>query len=597
MSYKPLRDYGIIGDMRTAALVGRDGSIDWTCFPRFDSASVFARILDHGRGGHWSVAPTARAESSQRYESGTNVLETRFSTGGGELRVTDFMPVLEWDEQFASHHEIHRVLEARGEPLEVEVVFRPRFDYGRLPADFRIRKYGVLATDEHRETLTLSTEDPVAWDTDGEEGGVTARFRLAPGQTRHLVLRYDDDEVYPCARYDTAGKLARTRTFWRDWSACIDYEGPYRELVERSALVLKLLFYAPTGAMVAAPTTSLPERLGGVRNWDYRFSWLRDSTFTLHALHAMGKYEELDRYMTFLKKVCRRSADPLQVLFGIGGERDVPEVELPHLEGYMGSAPVRAGNGAYTQYQLDVYGEVMDAIHIWRRNFEMTEGVWELVRRIAESVVRIWRDPDEGVWEVRDEPRHFVFSKVMAWVALHRAVAVVDDLGLDHDTSRWQAVMADIRREVLELGWNEELQTFVQHYDARVTDAANVVIPLVRFLPPDDPRVLGTLRRIQSELGHPSGFIYRYHAPDGLPEGEGAFWVSTFQMAQALARAGHREEAVEVFEDVIEHASPLGLLSEEIDPDTGTLLGNYPQAFSHIGLINAAHVLARTAGG
>lgn len=594
MQYRPLSDYGLIGDMRTAALVARDGSIDWACFPRFDSPSVFARILDRDRGGFFSVAPVEGRPLAQRYEPGTNVLETAFSTPGGELRVTDFMPVLEWNEQLASHHEIHRTLEARGGPVEVEVRLRPAFDYGRSRSGFMERKFGILATDHWDHALTLAVEGGADWRVDGEAGEAVARLRLEPGQVRCLILRHDDDEVHPCERYESPGKLAATRAFWREWSRGIDYQGPYRELVERSALALKLLFYAPSGAVVAAPTTSLPEGLGGVRNWDYRFSWLRDSTFTLQALQAIGKFEELDRYMTFLKKVCRRSGDPLQILFGIGGERELPEVELAHLEGYAGSAPVRIGNGAVHQYQLDVYGEVMDAIHIWRRHFEMTEGIWELVRRLAESVVRIWREPDDGVWEVRDGPRHFVFSKVMAWLALRRAVAVVEDLGLDHDISRWRAAMAEIRAEVLELGWNDERGTFVQHYDTDRTDAANVVLALVRFLPPDDPRIAGTLDRIRSELGHSSGFIHRYRTPDGLPGGEGAFWVSTFQMAQALARTGRRDEGVELFERVITRAGPLGLLSEVIDPDTGTLLGNYPQAFSHIGLINAAHVLART---
>ena len=597
MSYKPLGEYGLIGDMRTAALVSRDGSIDWSCFPRFDSPSVFARILDHKRGGFWSIAPTGRFQSSHEYEAGTNVLVTRFDSGSGELLLTDFMPALEWNEQLASHHEIHRRLEARGGPVDIETRFQPRFDYASSRSTFKRRKFGILATDGHDEVLTVATNRPVDWEIGEKATEARASFRLEPGKACWFVLRYDDDEVWPCERYESWKKLKHTRSFWLSWLEGIRYTGPYRSLVERSALTLKMLFYAPTGAIVAAPTTSLPEEIGGVRNWDYRYSWLRDSTFTLFGLDALGKFEELDRYMGFLKKVCRRGDDPLQILFGIGGELELPESELPHLEGYRASSPVRIGNSAADQFQLDVYGEVMDAIHIWRRRYDMTEGIWELCKRLADGAMRLWREPDAGVWELRGRRHHFVFSKVMCWVAMNRAIRLVEELGIDFDVSEWRSCQDEIRLDVLERGWNEGRQTFVQHYDTDRTDAANIVLSIVRFLPHNDPRVLATLDRIREELGHPSGLLYRYRTPDGLPGGEGAFCVITFQMAQALALAGRHEQAEELFETVIGYASPLGLFSEEIDPDTGELLGNYPQAFSHIGLINAAHVLARTRPG
>lgn len=421
------------------------------------------------------------------------------------------MPALEWNRQLASHHEIHRRLEATGGAVAAEVVLRPRFDYARDEPRFRERAHGVLAADGAGEVLTVAGVPGEEWTISEARGEARARVELEPGESRSLVLRWDDDEVWPAIDYRSDRKLEATRRFWRSWSGEVDYRGDYRRLVERSALTLKLLFYAPTGAVVAAPTTSLPEVLGGERNWDYRFSWLRDATYTLSALHALGKHEEIDRYMVYLKKVCRPEAEHLQIMFGVGGERGLPEAELEHLEGYEGSGPVRVGNAASGQFQLDVYGEVLDSIHVWRKNHRMTEGMWELCRRLATHVCDRWTDKDHGVWEVRGPRRHYVFSKVMAWVALDRAVRIADDLGLNGD--------------------------------------------------------------------------------------EGAFWVSSFQLAQVLALAGREEEARELFESAVGYAGPLGLFSEQVDPDTGRMLGNFPQAFSHIGLINAAHVLDRSRRG
>lgn len=594
MSYSPLRHYGVIGDMRTAALVGRDGSIDWCCLPRFDASSVFARLLDDDEGGHWSVSPVAPHESRQAYEEGTNVLTTRFETDGGVLRVIDFMPAREWNRQYASHHEIHRRLEVEAGSVEVEVVFRPRFDYARLEPRFSRRRQGVLATDGKNEALTVSGVAGEDWEIRQEEGEARLRLQLSSGDRRFLVLRYDDDEVWPIGRYRSPEKLAATRRFWLDWGSDLRYEGPYEELVQRSALVLKLLCYAPSGAVVAAPTTSLPETIGGGRNWDYRFSWLRDSTYALFAFYALGKFEELDRYMVYLKKVCRREAEFLQIMYGVDGEKDLPEKELVHLEGYHGSRPVRVGNAAADQFQLDVYGEVLDSIHIWLKKHDMTEGMWELCQRLAEQVCERWRVPDQGVWEMRGPARHFVFSKVMAWVALDRAVRIAEQLERSGPLERWRKERDAIRAQVLEKGWNDEKGAFVQHYGSDEMDASNLVLPLVHFLPADDPRILDTVERTVEELAHPSGLLYRHRTRDYLAGEEGVFWVNTFQLAQVLALSGHHDHAVEVFERAVDHMGALGLASEELDPDTGDMLGNYPQAFTHIGLINAAHVLART---
>lgn len=591
--YLPLRDYGIIGDMRTAALVGRDGSIDWCCFPRFDSPSAFARILDHRHGGHWTVRPAGEFRSSQTYVAGTNVLVTRHRTASGLLEVTDYMPAREWDLRAWAYLEIHRRVRALEGRVELETIFAPRFDYARARPRWRRRRNGVLAADGRRETLALASDLPWEWTVrEGEEARGLAE--LEAGGEGWLILRYDDDEVWPVPTYEAEKKLERTLRLWREWTAEIRYAGPYREAVERSALVLKLLFYRPTGAVVAAPTTSLPEEIRGARNWDYRFSWLRDSTYTLFGLYALGKHRESDSYMTYLKKVCREETEGLQVMYGIGGEREIPERELEHLEGYRGSRPVRTGNAAVRQFQLDVYGEVLDSVHIWRRDHEMTEGMWELCRRLASEVMERWREPDMGPWEARTHPHHWVFSKVMCWVAMDRVVRAAEELGLPGDVERWRACRKAIRKDVLALGWSEHRQAFVQHYYTERMDAANLTIPILRFLPHDDPRVRGTIEAIIEELAHPSGFLYRYRTEDGVPGTEGAFWLNSFHLSQALALGGEHERAEEWFENLLGYRSPLGLMSEEIDPESGELLGNFPQGFSHIGLINAAHVLSRT---
>jgi GH15 family glucan-1,4-alpha-glucosidase len=594
VDYRPLRDYGIIGDMRTAALVSRGGSIDWCCFPRFDSASVFARLLDRRRGGFFRIGPADGTDGELRYEPGTNVLATTFATGSGVVRLTDFMPCLEWDHQLASHHEIHRRLQCEAGDVEIDAVFQPGFDYGSNPAHFDLRRYGLLASDGHGEVLTVTGDAGVEWRIDEETAMARSTLRLGSGESCWFVLRYDDDEVWPFPHYEAAAKLEGTRSFWRAWSDDLRYEGPYESAVERSALTLKLLFYAPTGAIVAAPTTSLPEELGGVRNWDYRYSWLRDSTYTLFGLHALGKFQELERYMLFLKKTCRPRNDHLQIMFGIGGERELPERTLDHLEGYRGSKPVRVGNAAVEQFQLDVYGEVIDSVHIWRRHLEMTEGMWALTRSLVDDVLRLWRKPDFGVWEFRTGPKHFVFSKVMAWVAVDRAIRAAEELDLPGDLDRWRRARKEIHAQVMERGWNEERETFVQHYGTDRVDAANLLIGVLRFLPHGDPRVRSTIERVIADLRHEkSGLVYRYRTDDGLPGSEGCFLVNTFHLAQALGLIGEVDRAIEVFERALSYASPLGLFSEEIEPDTGELVGNFPQALSHIGLVNAAHVLSR----
>lgn len=594
--YRPLSDYGIIGDMRTCALVARDGSIDWCCLPRFDSPSVFGRLLDADVGGYWRIGPEGAPSGIQYYEPRTNLLVTRHETELGIVEVTDFMPCLEWDRQLASHHEIHRrvrVLEGR---MRIECAFQPRFDYALSETAFSIRRYGLLATDGVDEVVTLTGDRSHIWRIDEERGEARTVCEVEVGREAWFVLRYDDDEVWAPEQYEAEQKLRNTRHFWLSWAEDLRYHGEYEGLVVRSALALKLLFYAPTGAIVAAATTSLPEEIGGQRNWDYRFSWLRDSTYTLFALHVLGKFPELDRYMIYLKKICReRSESHRQIMFGVGGERHLPERKLDHLDGYRGSRPVRVGNAAVNQFQLDIYGEVMDSMHIWRLNHEMTEGMWVLAQSLVDDVLRLWDEPDLGPWEVRSEPRHFVFSKVMAWVTLDRAIRAAEELGMPCALDDWRRAREEIHADVLENGWSEERQTFTQHYDTDQTDAANLLIGVLRFLPHEDPRVAATVDRTVEDLRDPhTGLLFRYLTDDGVPGSEGCFLVNQFHLSQAYALMGRVDEAREAFETAIAYTSPLGLMSEEIEPSSGALVGNFPQAFSHIGLINAAYVLSRS---
>jgi GH15 family glucan-1,4-alpha-glucosidase len=588
-----ISDYGLIGDMRTAALVGLDGGIDWCCLPRFDSASVFAALLDPERGGTWAVSPEGKWTSSQRYLPRTNILETTFQTAeGGTVSLTDFMPVAEDGRPSGSHSEIHRKLRCSRGKVTMQMTFMPRFEYGARTTRLELLRAGLFATDRTDQVLTLSSAKPFIWTI--EQSTATTRFELEKGEERWVVLRYDDDDIHPVDRYESSRKLDNTAAFWQRWSSKVRYRGPYRGMVKRSALALKLLTHSETGAMIAAPTTSLPETIGGIRNWDYRFVWLRDAAFTLAALDAVGHYHEADQFMRFLKKVCRHEGGGhLQIMYGIDGRRDLIERQLDHLNGYRSSRPVRVGNGAVGQLQLDVYGEVMETADIWRRNHEMTEGTWRVLRGLVDWVSRNWHLPDSSIWEVRGEVRHYVFSKVMSWVALDRGIRMAEELTLESDTATWRAAREAVHAEIMERGWSEKRQSFVQSYDEEALDAAALAIPMVRFLPWDHPRVRSTVLAVARELTSQDGeLVYRYRQPDGLEGEEGAFSICTFWLAQALAMIGERERADRVFRRMLRHANHVGLYSEEIDPLTGEFLGNFPQAFTHIALINCAAALA-----
>jgi len=589
-----LSDYGLIGDMRTAALVGLDGAIDWCCLPRFDSGSVFAALLDPERGGTWAIRPAVDWTSTQRYLPRTNILETTFRTAGGVAVLTDFMPVDEDCRPSGPHPEIHRQLRCTRGRVPMQITFMPRFEYGARATRLEQLRNGLFATDRTDQVLTLSSTKPCDWLV--EQSGAIARFPLEKGDDRWLVLRYDDDDIHPADRYESARKLDITAAFWARWASGVRYSGPFRGMVKRSALVLKLLTHAETGAIIAAPTTSLPETIGGVRNWDYRFVWLRDAAFTLAALDAVGHRREADRFMRFLKRVCRHEGGGhLQIMYGIDGRRDLVERQLDHLAGYMGSRPVRVGNGAAGQLQLDVYGEVLETADIWRRNFEMTEGTWRVLRGLVDWVSRNWQLPDSSIWEVRGEVRHYVFSKVMSWVAMDRGLRMAEELGLDGNTAEWQVQRDALHAEILERGWSERHQSFTQAYGDDALDAAALAIPMVRFLPWNHPRVISTVQAVARELTSADGeLVYRYRQSDGLEGEEGAFSICTFWLAQALTMIGERERAERVFRRMLRHANHVGLYSEEIDPQSGAFLGNFPQAFTHIALINCAAALART---
>jgi len=592
LPYQLIAHYGVIGDTRTAALVGKHGSIDWCCFPRFDSRSAFAAILDHERGGRFSIEPAEPYTSDQRYLSATNILVTTFHThsGSGVVEVMDFMPA-PGEPEIAGPLEIHRRVRCVRGSMTLDIRVDPRLDYGRGETRLRAVRHGLLAEQEG-EVLALAAPDDLEWEIGAD--GARSLMRLESNARRWLVLRYDDDEVLPVGDYLSQECLERTAEFWNLWAAGLTYTGRYRAEVERSALALKLLFYAPTGAVVAAPTTSLPEAIGGARNWDYRFCWLRDAAFTLSAFHIVGLYDEADRFMRYLRWVAARGVAPLQIMYGIGGETELEELELPHLRGYAGSAPVRVGNAAHEQLQLDVYGELLEAAWLWHQRGMVDQDFWALLRTVVDWVVENWDRPDCGIWEVRAAPRHYVHSKVMCWVALDRAIRMAEQL--DAPCPSWIRARDAIHAAVMERGWSESRGAFTQSFGSDALDAANLLIPLVGFLPPEHPRVKATIEATLRELTR-DGMLYRYTNDDGIEGGEGVFAICTFWLADALILSGAVDDGERVFRRMLRFSSRLGLYSEELDPRTGDFLGNFPQAFTHIALINTAELLRRARSG
>ena len=590
-----IEDYALLGDTQTAALVGLDGSIDWLCFPRFDSGAVFAALLgtpDHGR---WLIAPSGPvASTSRRYQGDTLILETEFVTDDGTVRLIDFMPPR------GQAPDVIRIVEgvAGHVPMRMELCLR--FDYGRVVPWVRQGGHdgetGVLVAVAGPDSCWFRT--PV--ETRGENMRTVADFVVGPGEKVPFVLTWRESNLPAPKAVNADRSLEQTRRYWSDWLSDCTYDGSWRGPVIRSLITLKALTYAPTGGIVAAPTTSLPEQLGGVRNWDYRFCWLRDATMTLQALMYAGFEEEARDWRRWLLRAIAGDPDEVQIMYGVAGERRLPEFIADWLPGYDGN-PVRIGNDAVNQFQLDVYGEVMDALYQAR-----TTGVgsgastWALQRSLMRTVAARWQEPDEGLWEVRGGRKHFTHSKLMAWVAADRAVRSVEQFGLDGPIEEWRELRDAIGQQILERGYDEKRGTFTQYYGSTELDAALLLVPLVGFLPADDERVLGTLRAIENEL-LVDGFVQRYTqhpdtATDGLPAGEGAFLACTFWLVDNYSLMGRIDDATDVFERLLSLCNDVGLLAEEYDPKAGRLVGNFPQAFSHVPLINTARNLSINGG-
>ncbi|MYV93185.1 glycoside hydrolase family 15 protein [Streptomyces sp. SID1034] len=586
-----IEDYALIGDLQTAALVGLDGSIDWLCLPRFDSAACFAAMLGDENNGHWRIAPAEAGHSGRcdrrAYLDDSLVLETYWETSTGTVKVIDFMP------QRDRAPDVTRIVEGVSGTVEMGSVLRLRFDYGHVVPWMR-RSDGHRVAIAGPDSVWLRSEPEVK--TWGQDMSTRSSFTVHEGEKVAFVLTWHPSHEPRPDLIDPYEALEQSLADWREWSARCQYEGPYRDAVIRSLITLKALTFAPTGGIVAAPTTSLPEELGGIRNWDYRYCWLRDSTLTLEALLSAGYLEEAAHWRNWLLRAVAGDPADLQIMYGLSGERRLPEVELPWLKGHLESAPVRIGNAAVEQLQLDVYGEVIDSLYLAREaGLKSETHAWNLQLSLLDFLEARWREPDEGLWEVRGPRRHFVHSKVMAWVAADRAVRTLEsDPELRGDAGRWRRMRDAVHKEVCEKGFDPVRNTFTQAYGSDELDAATLLIPRVGFLPPDDPRVIGTVDAIHTELGG-SGFVRRYTTDattvDGLPGAEGTFLVCSFWMADALRLTGRVKEARELFERLLTLRNDVGLLAEEYDPAADRQLGNFPQAFSHIGLVATACAL------
>ncbi|MFL6136334.1 MAG: glycoside hydrolase family 15 protein [Frankiaceae bacterium] len=602
MSRAPVADHALLSDRHSAALVTRDGSVDWLCFPRFDSPSVLGRLLDDD-AGHWSVAPVAVSSASRRYVDRSMVLETTFRAPDGAVVLTDCLATGEHDQGHAlgagsPHCLIRRVSCVEG-TAEIDVSYAPRPEYGLIHPLLSAVDGGVTARGG-ADWLVLTT--PVPLDIAGSTA--TARIRMREGDVLHFCLHRSTVGEAPArtwAQDELGRRLDATVRAWQSWSDLHQaYQGPWRELVHQSGRVLQALSYQPTGAIVAAATTSLPEEVGGERNWDYRYAWVRDASLTMEALWVAACPDEAADFFSFMTTAAASSVVrerlPLQIMFGVAGERDLTERELPHLSGWRGSRPVRVGNGAWNQQQVDVYGELMGAAHRLEHQIGGIDADTKaFLASLADTAAVRWKEKDQGIWEVRGEPRHFLHSKVMCWVALDRAIVMADRIDAVDRVPGWQLARDEIAEAVLRQGWSERANAFAQYFGGDELDASNLMLPIVGFLPADDPRILATLDATQQQLTDERGLVYRYRTSggvDGLAGDEGAFLLCTFWLAQANAMAGRVERARATFETAIGYANELGLLAEEVDPATGEMIGNFPQAFSHIGLVNAAYAIA-----
>jgi GH15 family glucan-1,4-alpha-glucosidase len=581
-----IEDYALIGDCRTAALVGRDGSIDWLCWPRFDSSACFAALLGAPDNGRWLIAPAQTPLAvRRRYRAGTLVLETEFETATGRAVVIDFMP--------AESADLVRIVRGRSGRVDFRAEFIVRFNYGATVPWVSRHDDGALDVIAGPERVVLRTPAPLY----GVDLKTVGEFTVEANESVPFVLSYGPSFEALLPASEAFEALERTESSWRSWSDRCPEVGPWTQAVKRSLITLKALTYAPTGGMVAAPTTSLPEHLGGVRNWDYRYCWLRDATFTLLAFMHLGYYEEARAWRDWLLRAVAGSPSQVQIMYGVGGERWLPELTVDWLPGYENSAPMRIGNAAYQQQQLDVFGEMADAMfQAYKGGMEPHPRASELRPVILDYLAKAWREPDEGIWEVRSGPQHFVHSKVMAWVAFDRAGNLQEP---GNTPDRWREIADEIHAEVCERGFDSDLGSFVQAYGSRQLDAGLLLIPIVGFLPAEDARVRGTLRAIEERLLIDGEFVRRYeseHARDGLPPGEGAFLACSFWLIDNYILQGRQADARKLFDRLLARCNDVGLLAEEIDPLSGRMLGNFPQAYSHVGLMNAALSLSRETG-
>jgi GH15 family glucan-1,4-alpha-glucosidase len=598
--YLPVAEHGVIGDLHTVALVGTDGTIDWYCAPRFDSPSVFGALLDCRRGGYYRIAPEEPDDKAkQLYFPDTNVLITRYLDADGVGEVQDFMPVARTRPGAEPQRIVRRVLAIRG-AVRFRLELEPRFNYGRDPHEIAIVRGGAILRSSEL-TLALSTTEEL----ERTEHGVRCHFELAAGQTTTFVLEAaaEIERPQPVGEEHSLELLEEATRFWRDWLGRSRYGGRWREMVHRSALTLKLLTYRPTGAIVAAPTTSLPEQIGGCRNWDYRYAWIRDAAFSVYALLRLGFVDEAHAFVDWMRQIRERETSalgPLQVMYGVDGRTELPEVVLDHFEGYRGSGPVRVGNAAATQLQLDIYGEFIDSVYISERHGLdrggplISHAAWRSLAAIADWVAENWEQADEGIWEVRNGRQHFTYSRLMCWVALDRAARIATQRSLPGDVVRWMTVRDQIFDRIMERSWSPERSAFAQAEGSSLLDASLLLMPLVHFVAPTDPRWLSTLDAIGTDLVSDS-LVYRYDpvaSPDGLEGEEGTFSMCSFWYVEALARAGRIDEARLAFDKMLTYGNHLGLYSEQISP-RGELLGNFPQAFTHVSLISAAVHLDR----
>jgi len=581
-----IADHGLIGDGFSGALVRVDGTIDWLCLPRFDSPSVFASLLDEKRGGSTTVTPTVYPfESLQRYDPGTNVLETLFRLEErGAVRITDYMP---WsDDPRLGIHEVHRRVQCVEGEMPIEVVFDPKFDYGRSEPDFEVAGRSALAKGDSGQRLVAVLGGIGDWEA-RPEGGVRASFTMRAGDRGWVVISWNASESESILAYRPFELLRTTRNRWRDWSRRVQYDGPWRHHVIRSALVLKLLMYAPTGAMVAAPTTSIPEWIGGVRNWDYRYTWTRDTAMAVRAANLLGYESEARDFFHFVRDTLEHDQQ-LHIMYTVDGGRVPDETTLDHFEGYRGSRPVRVGNGARDQLQLDTAGALLEAAYVYERGGgSLTVRGWRRLRDVVQNVVATWPKADHGIWEPRAGKRHNVHSKLMSWLALRRGADLAPLFGEQDARREWLRVAEELHADLCARGLDRTGRRFVAAYGHEHPDASLLLLPIHGFLPPRDDRVLQTVEWIRSELGD-DPYLYRYRTDDGVGGDEGAFVLCGFWLAEVLAMAGSLEEAQRVLVAHVDASNHLGLLSEQIEPSSHTLLGNFPQAFSHLGLINAA---------